>query len=131
MGHDFKAYKCCPWQPMVPVLHVKMVEKWSTIYKENHVARAWFKQWSKTAHTRIEQNQNNLFKGGLLAHNNNAEGRNNGDKTSLIIESLLQLTLCTIWHQCWRIGQNQTSDFATGCIKVFIHLPSTELYMAL
>jgi hypothetical protein len=108
MGHDFEAYKCSPWQPMVPVLRVKMVEKWSTIYKEKHVARAWFKQWSKTAHTRIEQNQNNLFKGGLPAHNNNAEGRNNGNK--IFFDHRKPLTTNFVHHLASMLENRSKSD---------------------
>jgi hypothetical protein len=33
MSHDFEAYKCSPWVPMIPLLRDKMMDKWRSQYR--------------------------------------------------------------------------------------------------
>lgn len=95
MGKDFEQYKKSPWGPLIPVLRELMMEKWRSKYKEKNIAHHWFKQWSKTVHTRVELNGKNLLRGGLPAHNNNSEGRNSGDKVRLDHRKPLTTTFIT------------------------------------
>ena len=115
MGSDFEQYKCSPWLPMIPVLRQKMMEKWTTKYKEHNVVKYWYKQWNTTAHTRVEQNQFNLLRGGLPAHNNNAEGRNNGDKVFLDYRKSLTTTFV---HQLALMLNDRSNNDLKFCDKL-------------
>jgi hypothetical protein len=81
MGRDFELLKRICSITLVKPGQRKLRAQWNR-YGEERIAKAWFKQWENTLHTRVELNGTGLLRGGLPAHNNNSEGTNHGDKIS-------------------------------------------------
>jgi hypothetical protein len=79
---DFEAYRCSPWPALIPIIILKMVEKWAHVYNEPTVAFAWWKQWARTIHNLAMINDRGLFRGGLPGTNNNSESLNLKDKVA-------------------------------------------------